>query len=218
VVVLDFSPYVGPYENNYSFPYHLFDNENSSHLQALKLYRVTLDPRHDFCGFSNLTALALERVVIFPDLQFVLLKCPVLEWLSIRLCPQLHDLHVAEPMQRLKFLLVQDCDIKKIELHALNLTSFEYRGGSKVHFALNECLKLKTAKIAFHVEDNIGYVFMEIPNGLPHVETLQVEVTVKTQVSFINGLQNFKTSSHVIFSFTLNNIFSDFIYLFRYTD
>lgn len=87
-----------------------------------------------------------------------------------------------------------------------------------MHFALNECLKLKTAKIAFHVEDNIGYVFMEIPNGLPHVETLQVEVTVKTQVSFINGLQNSKTSSHVIFSFTLNNIFSDFIYLFRYTD
>lgn len=83
VLVLNFSPYLGPYQNNYSFPYHLFNNQNSSHLQVLRLYCVTLDPSHDFCGFSNLTTLALEHVLILQDLQFLLLKCPELEWLSI---------------------------------------------------------------------------------------------------------------------------------------
>ena len=147
------------------------------------------------------------------------MKCPELEWLSIRLCPQLHDLHAAELLQRLNFLCVQDCAINRIELHAPNLTSFEYRGGSKVAFALNQCLKLKTASITFHVQDNLGYVFTEIPNGLPHVETLHVTVIVKTQVSFFSALQDSKTSSHVTFSFTFHSIISDFpCLLFRYMD
>ncbi|CAL4948032.1 unnamed protein product [Urochloa decumbens] len=180
VVALDFSPYLGPYENNYSFPCHLFHKQNSSHLQVLRLYSVTLDSSQDFCGFSNLTTLALDHVLILQGLQFLLLKCPSLEWLSIQLCPQLHDLHADEPLERLKFLCVQYCAINRIELHAPNLTSFEYRGGSKVHFALNKCLKLKTASIKFNVEENLEYVFTEIPNGLPYVEALHVELTVKT--------------------------------------
>jgi len=103
IVVLNFSPYQGPYENNYSFPCHIFNNQNSSHLQVLRLDSVILDPSHDFCGFSNLTTLALENVVILLDLQYLLLKCPVLEWLSIRLCPQIHNLHAAGPLKQLKY-------------------------------------------------------------------------------------------------------------------
>ena len=41
VVVLNFSPYLGQHENNYSFPCHLFNNQNSSHLQVLRLDSVT---------------------------------------------------------------------------------------------------------------------------------------------------------------------------------
>lgn len=190
VVVLDFSPYKGPYKNNYSFPCRLFNNQNSSHLQVLQLYSVTLDPSHGFCGFSNLTTLALEDVLILQDLRYILLKCPALEWLSIQMCPQLHNLHVAEPLKQLKFLRVQSCAINKIDVHAPNLNAFEYRGGSNVLFALNKCLKLKTASIAFHVENNLEYIFTVLPNGLPHVEALHVEVTVETQVSFFDALQN----------------------------
>ena len=52
VVVLNFSPYLGQHENNnYSFPCHLFNNQNSSHLQVLGLDSVTLDPSREFCGF-----------------------------------------------------------------------------------------------------------------------------------------------------------------------
>ncbi|GJN31065.1 hypothetical protein PR202_gb19419 [Eleusine coracana subsp. coracana] len=146
VVILNFSPYLGPCENNYCFPYHLFNNQNASRLQVLRLDTVTLGSSPDFCGFSSLTTLALEHV-------------------------------------QLKFLCVQDCAIDKIELHAPNLATFEYRGGSAVLFALNKCLKLKTVSIAFLVEENLAYVFTGLPNGLPHIESLHVEVTVKTQLS-----------------------------------
>ncbi|CAL4974644.1 unnamed protein product [Urochloa decumbens] len=206
VVALDFSPYLGPYENNYSFPYYLFHKQNSSHLQVLRLYCVTLDSSHDFCGFSNLTTLALEHVLILQDLQFLLLKCPSLDWLSIRLCPGLHDLHVDEPLEQLKFLRVQGCAINRIKLHAPNLTSFEYRGGSKVHFALNECLKLKTASIKFNVEENLEYVFTEVPNGLPYVEALHVEVTVKTQIhGFTQAPLRFIYLRHLTMKITFAN-------------
>jgi hypothetical protein len=185
VVVLNFSPYRGHYKNNYSFPCHLFNNQNSSHLQVLRLGSAKLDPGHDFCGFANLTTLSLENVLILQDLQCLLLKCPALEWLSIRRCPQLHNLHVAEPLPQLKFLCVQNCAINKIDLHAPNLTAFQYRGASKVPFPLKECLKLKKASIAFIVEDNLEYIFTGLPNGLPHAETLHVEVySLRAQVSF----------------------------------
>lgn len=193
VMQLDFPPYLAQHENNYSFPCHLFDNQNSSHLQALQLDNVTLDSSREFCGFSNLTTLALVHVLISQDLEYFLLRCPLLERLTIRQCPKLHSLHAAEPFQRLKFLSVQDCAIHRIhriDLRAPNLTVFQYRGGSEVRFTLNECLKLKTATVAFHVEDNLGYVFTEIPNGLPHVEALHVQIIVNTQVSFLDALKD----------------------------
>ncbi|KAJ1264489.1 hypothetical protein BS78_08G004500 [Paspalum vaginatum] len=137
MAVLNFSPYLGPYDNYYNFPGHLFNNQNSSHLQVLQLYRV--------------------------NLQYLLLKCPVLERLSIRLCPELHDLYAAEPLQQLKFLCVQHCAmvpcvIRKIDLHAPNLTAFEDRGSS------NKTLDM---------------FFTEIPNVL---RSLHVEVHVNTQI------------------------------------
>ncbi|KAL6640686.1 hypothetical protein ACP70R_021809 [Stipagrostis hirtigluma subsp. patula] len=182
MVTLNFSSSLGSYADHYSFPCHLFSNHNASYLQVLRLYCVTFGPSPDFCGFPNLKTLSLERVLVLQNLQYFLLRCPALEQLSLRLCPQLHDLHASEPLVWLKFLCVQDCSITKIEFHAPNLTTFEYRGGSKVLIALHESLKLKKASIMFHVEDNLEYVFTELPNVLPHVETLHVEVFVKNQI------------------------------------
>ncbi|KAK3147647.1 hypothetical protein QOZ80_3BG0285080 [Eleusine coracana subsp. coracana] len=206
VVILNFSPYLGPCENNYCFPYHLFNNQNASRLQVLRLDTVTLGSSPDFCGFSSLTTLALEHVVILQDLQNFLLKCPSLEWLSIRYCSQIHNLHPAEPLQQLKFLCVQDCAIDKIELHAPNLATFEYRGGSAVLFALNKCLKLKTVSIAFLVEENLAYVFTGLPNGLPHIESLHVEVTVKTQIhGFTKAPLKFVYLKHLTMKITFSS-------------
>lgn len=205
VVVLDFSPYLGPYENYYSFPCHLFNNQNSFHLQVLQLGSVTLDQSHGLPGFSNLRTLSLERVLILQDLQYLLLKCTVLERLSICQCHGLRGLYAAEPLQQLKFLCVQYCAIDKIELSTPNLTAFEYRGRSNVLFAFNECLKLKTATIAFHVEKNLAYVFTEIPNVLPHLETLHVEVTVMTQIhGFTQAPLRFMHLRHLSMKITLS--------------
>ncbi|EEC81904.1 hypothetical protein OsI_25734 [Oryza sativa Indica Group] len=123
-----------------------------------------------------------SQCVKFESLPELLLKCSALEWLTIRMCSQLHNLYAPEPLPRLAFLCVQDCAIDKIDVHAPNLTTFKYRGRFKVVIALRECLKLKTASIASPIEDNLYYIFTELPNGLPHVERLHVNVFVKTQI------------------------------------
>lgn len=115
----------------------LFNHQNTSYLQVLRIISVTLGPNPDICGFANLTTLDLWHVLVPQGLHYLLLKCPALEWLSIRLCSLLHDLHAAEPWHRLKFLCVQDCSVNRIELNAPNLTTFEYKGGSNVLITLN---------------------------------------------------------------------------------
>ncbi|TVU51579.1 hypothetical protein EJB05_03015 [Eragrostis curvula] len=206
VVILDFSPYRGPYEDNYSFPYHLFNHQNTSYLQVLRLSSVTLGPNPDISGFANLTTLDLEHVLVMQDLHYLLLKCPALEWLSIRLCSLPHNLHAAEPLHLLKFLCVQDCAVNKIELNAPNLTTFEYRGTSNVLIALHKCLKLKTAGIYFHVEDNLGYVFTGLPNALPNVETLHVRANVMTQIhGFAQAPLKFIYLKHLIMKLTFSS-------------
>ncbi|KAL6839705.1 hypothetical protein ACP4OV_030393 [Aristida adscensionis] len=179
MVTLNFYPYPGS-DNNYAFPCHLFSSQNASYLRVLRLGCVTFGPSPDFCGFPNLTTLALERVLVPQDLQYLLLKCPALERLSIQRS-LLHDLHASEPLVRLKYLCVQGCTIKKIDVLAPNLSTFEYRGGSQVLIMIHGC-KLKTASIVFHVERNLEYVFTRLPKVLPHVETLHVEVFVETQM------------------------------------
>uniref|UniRef100_I1QAC7 F-box domain-containing protein n=1 Tax=Oryza glaberrima TaxID=4538 RepID=I1QAC7_ORYGL len=182
VVTLNFSPYHGSHDRSYNFPCHLFNGKSGSHLQVLQLDTVTLGPSPPgFCGFANLTMLTLENVLVLRDLQF-LVKCPALEWLTIRMCSQLHNLYAPELLPRLTFLCVQDCAIDKIDVHAPNLTTFKYRGCLKVIIALRECLKLKTASIVSPIEDNLYYIFTELPNELPHVERLHVNVFVKTQI------------------------------------
>uniref|UniRef100_J3MEE6 At1g61320/AtMIF1 LRR domain-containing protein n=1 Tax=Oryza brachyantha TaxID=4533 RepID=J3MEE6_ORYBR len=182
VFILNFSPYTGSHKNSYSFPCHLFSDRNGSHIKVLRLDTVTLGPAPDISGFPNLKMLTLEHVLIVDNFQNFLPKCPALEWLKIRMCSQLHILHASEPLPRLKFLFVQDCEINKIELHAPNLTTFKYRGRFKVIIALHECLKLKTASIASPIEDNLEYVFTGLPAGLPHVDRLHVDVSVNTQI------------------------------------
>ncbi|GJN27294.1 hypothetical protein PR202_gb15307 [Eleusine coracana subsp. coracana] len=159
VVSLDFSLYQGSFENSCSFPFHLFNDQNASCIRVLHLGRVNLVPPtpDDICVFANLTAVSLERAVTLQDLHHFLSKCPALEWLTIRECSQRNtSLHAAEPSARLKFLYVQDSGFDKIELRAPNLTTFGYRGCSKVLVALHESLMLKTSSFQSRVEENLG--------------------------------------------------------------
>ncbi|KAL6641969.1 hypothetical protein ACP70R_020150 [Stipagrostis hirtigluma subsp. patula] len=182
IVTLNFSPNRSPYDsNNYDFPFQLFDGRNGSSLQALRLDSVSLNPPLDFCGFANLKALALDFVTVWQDLQHLLSKCCVLEWLSIRMCSRLSYLRVPEPLCRLQFLCVQDCAFRNIEFNAPNLTTFEYRGPPTL-MNFKECWKLKTTTIRLNVKHTLKHVLTGIPSMLPHVENLCAELLIGTEM------------------------------------
>lgn len=181
VVILDLSPNRRPLaRNDYGFPFQLFNGQSGSYLQALQLRCVTLHPPPDFCGFANLKMLSLEFVIKSQDLHNLLSKCCVLEWLSIWKCFQLPSLRVRKPLSRLQYLRVWDCAFHEIEFHAPNLMTFEYRG-FPISMNLNECLKLKTATITL-LNETLEYVLTGIPCILPHVDTLCVELLIKSEV------------------------------------
>lgn len=188
VVVLDLSPNKSALDrDNYDFPFQLFDGHSGSHLQALQLHWVTLGPRPDFCGFANLKMLELVFLIVSQDLQHLLSKCCVLEWLRIRLCffqlPSLSFLCVQEPLYRLQYLCIEDSAFREIEFHAPNLMTFEYKG-SRTLINLNECLKLKTATIRLYLNDTLEYVLTWIPCILPQVDTLCVKLRISSKVCF----------------------------------
>ncbi|EEC67589.1 hypothetical protein OsI_34955 [Oryza sativa Indica Group] len=74
------------------------------------------------------------------------------------------------------------CHLQRMELHAPNLTTFEY-DGSLALVTLNECSNIKASTIRLFDEKTLQNILTGIPSVLPHVETLYVEVHVKTQMS-----------------------------------
>lgn len=184
VVVLDLSPNRNPpfARDNYEFPFQLFNAQNGSYLQALKLNFVALGPPPDFCGFANLKTLALECVCLLEDLQHLLSKCRMLEWLSMCACYWLSSLRVREPLYRLQYLRVQYCALPDgIEFHAPNLKTFEYDGFPTL-MDFSDCLNLKMATIRLKVE-TLEYVLTKIPIIFPHVETISLDLLISTKMS-----------------------------------
>ncbi|CAN6339467.1 unnamed protein product [Urochloa humidicola] len=183
-VILNLSPNRNPfhYDDNYYFPFQLFDGQNGSYLHVLQLESVTLAPSPDFCGFANLKMLDLYFVILLQDLRQLLSKCCVLEWLSIRRCFELSSLYVPEPLCRLQYLCLKNCAFRSIEFHAPNLTTFEYKGfPARMNFS--KCLKLKTATIHIDVPKTLKYLLTGIPSILPNVETMHVELLISNEMS-----------------------------------
>ncbi|CAN6325688.1 unnamed protein product, partial [Urochloa humidicola] len=184
-VLLNLSPNRNPtsyYDDNYYFPFQLFDGQNGSYLHVLQLQSVTLGPSPDFSGFANLKMLDLYFVILFQDLRQLLSKCCVLEWLSIRWCFELSSLYVPEPLCRLQYLCLKDCAFRSIEFHAPNLTTFEYKG-SPARMNFSKCLKLKTATIHIDVPKTLKYLLTGIPSILPNVETMHAELLISNEMS-----------------------------------
>jgi hypothetical protein len=108
-------------QDNYTFPFQLFNGQNGSYLQALQLDGVTLGPYPDFSGFTNLKMIDLHYVDVLQDLRHLLSKCCVLEWFSIRTCfGELSSVCVPEPLCRLQYLCLKDCNFDNIEFNAPN--------------------------------------------------------------------------------------------------
>lgn len=171
-------------QDNYTFPFQLFNGQNGSYLQALQLDGVTLGPYPDFSGFTNLKMIDLHYVDVLQDLRHLLSKCCVLEWFSIRTCfGELSSVCVPEPLCRLQYLCLKDCNFDNIEFNAPNLTTFEYLGPAAL-MNFNECLKLKTASIGLDVTETLNSFLTGTPSMLPHVETMHVELRIRNEVQY----------------------------------
>lgn len=112
---LDFTDLrMADYSELYAFPSHLFENSNPSSLTALHLKRV------------NVTGGTLECL---------LSHCPFLEVLSVKNSSSLLSLNIWGPTLKLKYLEIWGCrNFEKLEISAVNLLSFSYRGPEVVHF------------------------------------------------------------------------------------
>ncbi|KAK9925063.1 hypothetical protein M0R45_033404 [Rubus argutus] len=112
-------------EDVYVFPHWIL----SSALKHLSLQRCALKPPPDyFDRFAQLTTLCLNKVFVDPGFSAHLLSvCVLLENLTLRNCRVRSNLIVG-PSLHLKDLKVLRCQIEKIEIDAVNLSSFEYCG------------------------------------------------------------------------------------------
>ncbi|KAM0846984.1 hypothetical protein ACQ4PT_055313 [Festuca glaucescens] len=136
-VVLDLRPAPKCPDSVYNFPLHLFDDRNSSCVMSLRLVLVCLRPALGFCGFANLRSLKLHRAYVSKDLHCMMSHCAVLEWLSLTDC-FIPSFTMSEPLDHLQYTCIQNCSLQSIELHAPNLTVFEYSEQNAQQFMAKE--------------------------------------------------------------------------------
>ncbi|XP_047090110.1 uncharacterized protein LOC124702058 [Lolium rigidum] len=202
-IALDFTmerTSTGRESDKYVFPLRNLGGPIGSCIKSLELGYVRLKLPPNFCGITNLTKLALNKVSISEaDLYSLLLSCAFLESLSIEFC-SLTSLCIRQELSRLQCLRVRYCHLEMIELHAPNLAKFEFDEYHR-QIVLAECLKLSEATFVSNLRlsvINIGdfelnYAFPKLPTTIPHVHKLvallnfaQLVRFSNTQTSFIN--------------------------------
>ena len=169
-------------DDRYIFPFQLLNNESISCLQSIQLSFVSLKPPFQFGGFPNLRKLDLSMVhVTGKDLEDTLSSCCNIECLSLDRNHLGVELKVDTPLFHLLHLHIVRCDFTKIELHAVNLHTFAYRGPLRP-IVLNHSSKLNDVSISLY-EATFQHAFASLLNGLPsvkhltfHIIFLQIEV------------------------------------------
>nr|ACN85308.1 unknown [Oryza ridleyi] len=182
----DFTPGVkgifrGLADDKYIFPLGVFSGPDSSpsNIKSLHLGYVCLNAATSgSAGFANLKKLTLHKVSFLSDFNcFVLSECTALEWLSIS-CSSFTELALCKPLRRLRYLCLHYCYLKKIELEAPNLTSFDLTN-LPIPFALSESMKVVEANIKLlPFGDNLDYIYTELPAALPHLQKLSITSTL----------------------------------------
>lgn len=188
-VVFDFCP--GPKGSTdtddwYSFPLDMFNGSGGSYVKHLRLGFVSLTLPSDFSGFKHLKKLYLHKVIITGELQCLLPECPVLEWLSIIFC-KLSGLSISQQLSRLRFLCVKFCKLQELNIHAPNLTAFEF-ANEMIPIVLGESLNISEATIVLlSCSDCFGYVFSRLFNAFSHVQSISINFRVETEVCSSNS-------------------------------
>ncbi|XP_047063952.1 uncharacterized protein LOC124671644 [Lolium rigidum] len=103
----------------------------------------------------------------------MLSSCPSLEWLSIVRCHLNDELKIDRPFTCLIYLQVAHCQITKIQIHAVNLKTFIYRG-MQLPLDLSHAKELETVNVSFF-GINFEYALTVLPNALPSVRNLHMQ-------------------------------------------
>ncbi|KAL6641575.1 hypothetical protein ACP70R_019756 [Stipagrostis hirtigluma subsp. patula] len=152
ILALDLVPVTfGADDDRYTFPFELLDSASISRLQRIQLSFVKFIPPSLFRGFPNLRKLDLRLVhASAKDLQDVLSNCCKLEWLSM--------------------VSVKNCTTTKVEIHAINLATFVYKG-PQIPIDLSKALGLENVNISFH-RVTLEHVICALPNELSNMQSL----------------------------------------------
>ncbi|CAM0901540.1 unnamed protein product [Alopecurus aequalis] len=179
-----------------------FTGPNGSCVRSLYLGNMRLELPPSFCGITNLKKLTLNDVSINgDDLQCMLLRCAVLENLSLEWCSSLSSLHIRQELCRLQELHVRFSHLE-IELHASNLKTFVFDDYVK-QLLLNECLKLSEATFVSNMRaagfDEYGsdFTFAELPPALPHMHKLFLLLNVDQVLRFSENQSRFLNLRHL---------------------
>ncbi|KAF7005111.1 hypothetical protein CFC21_020258 [Triticum aestivum] len=182
------------------FPLCKLSGPSGSCVTSLVLGYVWLKLPPSFCGITNLRKLTLKTVSISGgDLQRLLLSCALLEHIDIEWCSPLSSLRIGQELCRLQYLRVRRSELEMLELHAPNLTKFEF-DEDLAQIVLSDCLRLSEATFVSNMRtqefndydfDDLAFTFTEL--ALPHVQKLflllnldQVLRFSENQTSFIN--------------------------------
>ena len=189
------------------FPLCKLSGPSGSCVTSLVLGYVWVKLPPSFCGIINLRKLTLNTVSISDDdLRCLLLSCALLESINIEWCDSLSSLLIGQELCRLQYLRVRHCELKMIELHAPNLTKFEF-DDYVMQTVLSDSSKLSEAMLVSDLrvldgyDDVLDYMFTELPTALPHVHTLLLLFTVNKVCSSNQLFISFFNFAHMTFAF-----------------
>lgn len=175
----------GGRNDHYIFPFELLDMEAISRLEHMQLSFVSLELPSQFNGWPNLKKLDLHLLHISrKDLQDMLSSSPSLEWLSLVRCHLNDELKFDRPFTRLIYLQVAHCQITKIQIHAVNLKTFIYRG-LQLPLDLSHAKELETVNITFFGV-TFEYALTVLPSVLPSVQNLHLHACLLLKVCSLN--------------------------------
>nr|CBG76279.1 OO_Ba0005L10-OO_Ba0081K17.30 [Oryza officinalis] len=151
----------------------LFSPNYGSYLRCLEHTTVSLQLPADFKGFVNLKSLSLvDMSITDEDVQCMLSKCNLLEFLEISYCRTVTSIRMLYPLDRLKHLVVDICPIlDEIELNC-SPTTLKYNGDMvPLKFASTSRLT-NISILLFTGQSALSYIVTGFPTTLSRLETL----------------------------------------------
>lgn len=154
-------------------------------------YTLTTQFLHRY-SIHSLTSLCLTAVEVTGlVLEYILSKCPFLEVLYVEISESLVNLKVAGPSLKLKRLEKLRCVyLENLEISAMNLVSFKYRGPEITKIVLEHVPKLVDLSLACHYACFFVNHSSQFSSCLSQLKTLEldlgVEVSTDHQYNFVS--------------------------------